>query len=74
MNKVGTIYKIGTFQLLKLSKLSFHFLSSIVNGYIFFGYPLQFPAHRGPEFIDQVIFPKKWTILYMFNQKKELQN
>ena len=38
-NKVGTIYKVGTFKLLKLSKLCYHFLSSFENGNIFFDIP-----------------------------------
>ena len=35
-NKVGTIYKVGKFQLFKLSKLCYHFLSSFENENIFF--------------------------------------
>ena len=38
-NKVGTIYKVGTFKLFKLSKLCFHSLSSFEYVNNFFGYP-----------------------------------
>ena len=37
---------------------------------IFFDIPSNPPAHRGPEFIDQSIFPKKLMILYIFKKKK----
>ena len=39
VNKVGTIYNVGTFQLFKLSKLCYHFLSGFENGNNFFWYP-----------------------------------
>ena len=38
-NKVGTIDKLGTFQLFKLSKLCYHFLSSFKNENYFFYIP-----------------------------------
>ena len=38
-NKVGTIYKVGKFQIFKLSKLCYHFLSSFENRHIFFDIP-----------------------------------
>ena len=57
-------------QLCKLSQLCYHFLLRFENENYFFLYPQLSPAHRGPEFIDQSIFPKKLTILYIFNKKK----
>ena len=39
---------------------------------IFFLYPLQSPAHCGPEIIAQSIFPNKLTFLYIFKNKKKL--
>ena len=57
-------------QLCKLSQLCYHFLRVLKMKIFFFLYPQLSPAHRGPEFIDQSIFPKKLTILYIFNTKK----
>ena len=61
----------GLFQLFKLSKICHHFLSSFENRIYFFWYPYQSSAHRGQEFIDQSIFPKKIEVSVYFQHQKK---
>ena len=72
VKKFRQFTKLGpfsTFQLFKLSKLCYHFLSSFENE-IFFLYPQLSPAQHLPEFINQSILPKKIDVSVCF-QKKE---
>ena len=71
VTKLGQFTKLGHFSFFKLSKLCSHFLSSFENGNNFFLYPQQSPAHSGPEFIDQSIFPKKIDDFVYFQQQQK---
>ena len=74
VTKLGQFTKLGHFSFLNCPKFVIIFCQVLKMEMIFFLYPYQSPAHRGPEFIDQYIFPKKLTILYIFKKLKKMQN
>ena len=76
VTKLGQLTKLGpfsTFQLFKLSKLCYHFLSSFGKENIFFYIPSN-PPPIGVRNSLTNQFSKRLTFLYIFNNNKKVQN
>ena len=70
MYKVGTIYKVGTYQLFKLSKLCYHLLSRFENENIFFFISLAIPRPSRSGIHWPINFSKKNWWFCIFSNKK----
>ena len=71
-NKVGTIYKVGTFQLFKLFKLCYHFCQVLKMEIIFFYIPSNPPPIAVRNSLTNQFFQKKIDdSVYL---KKKMQN
>ena len=62
-------WREGSFQLFKLSKLCYHFLSSFENGNIFFDISSNPLPIAVQNLLTNNFFQKKMTILFIFNKK-----
>ena len=69
-NKVGTIYKVGTFQLLNCPNLVSIFCQVLKMETIFLDIPSNPPPIAVRNSLTNLFFPKRFTFLYIFNNKK----